>query len=145
MMEIIEPYLHLRLPFTMIKICISLCIPLTDHLSMNYLTPTQLGVLLTFQPVNAGYIMDKVVLSNLRKAFLHCISKINNTTGDSLMRKKFVNVFTVLPFLFFQASSFEKNQLRERSEIFKNLIMEDKIDDILVGDIKKKTSTAHSI
>ena len=88
--------------------------------------------------------MDKVVLSNLRKAFHYCISKMNNTTDDSVMHKKFVNVFTVLPFLFLQTSSFDKNQLRERSEKFKNLIMEDKIDDILVGDIKKKTSTAHS-
>jgi len=108
------------------------------------LTPTQLGVLLTFQPVNAGYIMDNVVLNNVRKALLHCMQKINNTSSDSLINKKFTNVFTVLPFLFLQTGSFDKQQLRERSENFKNLIVEDRIDVILVGDIKKKTSTAHS-
>ena len=109
------------------------------------LTPTQLGVLLTFQPVNAGYIMDNVVLNNVRKALLHCIQKINNTSSDSSINKKFTNVFTVFPFLFLQTGSFDKQHLRERSENFKNLIVEDKIDDILVGDIKKKTSTAHSL
>ena len=46
--------------------------------------------------------------------------------------------------MFLQTSSFDKNQLRERSEKFKNLITEEKTDDILVGDIAKKTSTMHS-
>jgi hypothetical protein len=109
------------------------------------LTPTQLGVLLTFQPVNAGYIRDNFVLNNVRKALLHCLQKINNTSSNSSINKKFTNLFTVLPFLFLQTGSFDKQHLRERSENFKNLIVEDKTDDILVGDIKKKTSTAHSL
>jgi len=109
------------------------------------LTPSQLGVLLTFEPANSGFIMDKVVLHNMRKALLHCLQKMNNSSADSLVNKRFSNLFTVLPFLFLQTGSFDKNQLRERSEKFKNLIMEDKTDDILVGDVKKKTSTAHSL
>ena len=116
-----------------------------DSYPIADLTPTQLGVLLTFQPVNAGYIMDNFVLNNVRKALLHCLQKINNTSSDSSINKKFTNLFTVLPFLFLQTGSFDKQHLRERSENFKNLIVEDKIDDILVGDIKKKTSTAHSL
>ena len=116
-----------------------------DSFPIADLTPTQLGVLMTFQPVNAGYIRDNVVLNNVRKALLHCMQKINNTSPDSLINKKFTNLFTVLPFLFLQTGSFDKQQLRERAENFKNLILEDKIDDILVSDIKKKTSTAHSL
>ena len=109
------------------------------------LSPSQLGVLLTFEPANAGYIMDKFVLHNMQKALLHCLQKMNNSSADSLINKRFSNLFHVLPFLFLQTGSFDKNRLRERSEKFKNLIMEDKTDDILVGDVKKKTSTAHSI
>ena len=116
-----------------------------DSYPIADLTPTQLGVLLTFQPVNAGYIRVNVVLNNVRKALLHCLQKINNTSSDSSINKKFTNLFTVLPFLFLQTGSFDKQQLRERAENFKNLIVEDKTDDILVGDIKKKTSTAHSL
>ena len=86
------------------------------------LTPSQLGVLLTFEPANSGFIMDKVVLHNMRKALLHCLQKMNNSSADSLVNKRFSNLFTVLPFLFLQTGSFDKNQLRERSEKFKNLI-----------------------
>jgi len=111
----------------------------------SILSPSQLGVLLTFEPANAGYIMDKFVLHNMQKALLHCLQKMNNSSADSLINKRFSNLFHVLPFLFLQTGSFDKNRLRERSEKFKNLIMEDKTDDILVGDVKKKTSTAHSM
>ena len=89
--------------------------------------------------------MDNFVLNNVRKALLLCLQKINNTSSDSSINKKFTNLFTGLPFLFLQTGSFDKQHLRERSENFKNLIVEDKTDDILVGDIKKKTSTAHSL
>ena len=109
------------------------------------LTSSQMGVLLTFQPVSKGYITDNVVLSNLRKALLHCLLKVNNTAPDSQTNKRFTNLLTALPFLFLQSSAFDKLQLRERSEYFKNLIIEGKTDDILVGDVKKKTSTAHSM
>jgi hypothetical protein len=115
-----------------------------DTSSIALLTPHQMGVLLTFQPANSQYIKDPVVLTNVRKACLHCLQKINGTDRESEINKKYTNIFIALPCLFLQNSAFTILQLRERSEVFKNLIMDDKIDEILVGDVVKKSSTAHA-
>ena len=55
---------------------------------------------------------------------------MNNTAPDSQTNKRFTNLLTALPFLFLQSSAFDKLQLRERSENFKNLMIEGKNDDI---------------
>ena len=115
-----------------------------DTSSIALLTPHQMGVLLTFQPANSQYIKDPVVLTNVRKACLHCLQKINGTDRESEINKKYTNIFIALPFLFLQNSAFTIPQLRIRSEVFKNLIMDDKIDEILVGDFVKKSSTVHA-
>ena len=54
-----------------------------DTSSIAMLTPHQMGVLLTFQPANSQYIKDPVVLTNVRKAYLHCLQKINGTDKES--------------------------------------------------------------
>ena len=107
-----------------------------DTDSISKLSATQMGTLLTFVPPARSYILDQYALSRFRKSFLKIIKILNSDVSDQI-KDKMSNVMMTLPYMFLQ---FDGNRAdKGQCDKFMEMVMNDQMDLITVGDFKRKT------
>ena len=107
-----------------------------DTDSISKLSATQMGALLTFVPPARSYILDQYALSRFRKSFLKIIKILNSDVSDQI-KDKMSNVMMTLPYMFLQ---FDGNRAdKGQCDKFMEMVMNDQMDLITVGDFKRKT------
>ena len=86
------------------------------------LSPTQMGIVLTFAPPARSYILDQYALLRFRKSFLKVI-KILNSDASEQIKNKMSNIMTTLPYymyLQFDGNRADKRQCDKFIDVVMN-------------------------
>ena len=109
-----------------------------DNLSIVELSVAQMGVLLTFAPPAASYVMDSYALSKSRKAMSASLKIMVDEGATTLRKDQASNLLTTLPYMFLQ---YEGNRSdRERCDFFDDKLSSGDFAAITVGQFKKRST-----